>query len=491
LLIAFLFPGFLFSQKDFNSIYSEHYPSKDGDSKSTEINLLEKFESETETKKDTLLMCLSKIYLADFYYAGGEYENAINYLIKAENLSEKIKHILLTGRILHKKASVYTALDDYESSIELFERALEKSAIAKDSHYMAITMEQLASLYGYQEEKEKSFYYFEKAIPLLKKYSPEKDLAVCYSNYGNVLVRLDSFDAAIDYYYKALEINEKNNFTYQVVPCLQNLANEYFYKDSIEKALTLIRRAKKLNEINNWPRYQITNYSIQAKIFEEKGDLDSAIFYLKQELQLSDSVIGSKVQLKIAELIKSQEEQEKEQVLSQNLLQIKNLYSKNKRLSTVVLISTSLLILFLFLFFYNKKRTQWMKQESQATLQGLLNQLEKKGQEHKDLKENQMDLNSLKILTSEDWDFFKANFQETNPGFIQNLRGEFPGLTEAEERLFLLLSLNLKTGELANILGVQKETIKKTRSRLRKKLGLEVNDSLEDFVASYPTYKDK
>jgi DNA-binding CsgD family transcriptional regulator len=44
--------------------------------------------------------------------------------------------------------------------------------------------------------------------------------------------------------------------------------------------------------------------------------------------------------------------------------------------------------------------------------------------------------------------------------------------------------MNLNSHEIASVLNISQEGIKKARYRLRKKLGLETTDSLEDFLGS-------
>lgn len=77
------------------------------------------------------------------------------------------------------------------------------------------------------------------------------------------------------------------------------------------------------------------------------------------------------------------------------------------------------------------------------------------------------------ILTEADWERFKTLFERVRPGFIPRVKHQFSGLTASELRLILLLKMNMQTREMADMLGVSPETIKKSRYRLRKKLGLD------------------
>ena len=76
------------------------------------------------------------------------------------------------------------------------------------------------------------------------------------------------------------------------------------------------------------------------------------------------------------------------------------------------------------------------------------------------------------ILTKADWLDFQQVFEQAYPGFVARLEGEQPTLTPAEQRLMVLDHLGLSNKEMAAMLGVSGETIRSTRSRLRKKTGL-------------------
>ena len=94
-------------------------------------------------------------------------------------------------------------------------------------------------------------------------------------------------------------------------------------------------------------------------------------------------------------------------------------------------------------------------------------------------------LYSRNILTDADWASFKIYFENAHPGLLNRLRSAFSSLTDAEERLFLLIKLNLTTKEIASILGIAPSSVKKTRNRLRKRLEIEEDTHLEEFVKTF------
>jgi tetratricopeptide (TPR) repeat protein len=87
------------------------------------------------------------------------------------------------------------------------------------------------------------------------------------------------------------------------------------------------------------------------------------------------------------------------------------------------------------------------------------------------------------ILTESEWLDFRELFEKVHPGFMSRLRVKMPDLTPAETRLLVLTKLQLSNKEMGAMLGIGYDAIKKTRQRLRKKIELPEEGSLEDLIA--------
>jgi tetratricopeptide (TPR) repeat protein len=87
------------------------------------------------------------------------------------------------------------------------------------------------------------------------------------------------------------------------------------------------------------------------------------------------------------------------------------------------------------------------------------------------------------IMTDEAWREFQRLFDRVHYGFIARLRSKFDVITETDIRLLALIKLGLNNREMSNALGVTQEAIKKSRQRLRKKIELPEEESLERIVA--------
>jgi len=86
------------------------------------------------------------------------------------------------------------------------------------------------------------------------------------------------------------------------------------------------------------------------------------------------------------------------------------------------------------------------------------------------------------LKEEDNWENFKNYFEQIHTNFNTTVLEKYPKVTSNDLRLMALLKMNLSSKEIANILNISSEGIKKARQRLRKKLGLTPNDSLEGMI---------
>ncbi|XWN35982.1 MAG: hypothetical protein ROO71_08455 [Balneola sp.] len=79
---------------------------------------------------------------------------------------------------------------------------------------------------------------------------------------------------------------------------------------------------------------------------------------------------------------------------------------------------------------------------------------------------------------------FEIQMDELHQQFFENLRDEFPELTNYDLRLCAYLKLGFNSKEIANMLNIMPSSIYISRSRLRKKLNLDTDADLHGFLNS-------
>jgi CheY-like chemotaxis protein/DNA-binding CsgD family transcriptional regulator len=83
------------------------------------------------------------------------------------------------------------------------------------------------------------------------------------------------------------------------------------------------------------------------------------------------------------------------------------------------------------------------------------------------------------------WNHFEMAFQNVHPEFNKNIVQNFPCLTPAELRHCILIRLGMNTKDMASILYQNAESIKVTRSRIRKKLQIDNETNLQSFLCLF------
>lgn len=84
--------------------------------------------------------------------------------------------------------------------------------------------------------------------------------------------------------------------------------------------------------------------------------------------------------------------------------------------------------------------------------------------------------------SDQDWDNFSMHFNTINATFFNQLKDQFPDLTPNELKLSAYLKMNLSTKEIAQLMNITIKAVEVGRYRLRKKLRLQPETNLYDFL---------
>jgi len=86
------------------------------------------------------------------------------------------------------------------------------------------------------------------------------------------------------------------------------------------------------------------------------------------------------------------------------------------------------------------------------------------------------------MSSQDDWKVFEANFERAYEQFMKTLKDNYEDLTPSDLRLCAFLWMNLASKEIAPLLGISVRGVENHRYRLRKKLNLEADGNLTDFI---------
>lgn len=85
-----------------------------------------------------------------------------------------------------------------------------------------------------------------------------------------------------------------------------------------------------------------------------------------------------------------------------------------------------------------------------------------------------------KVFTPDTEGDFYATFSREHPGFISRLRELIPAVTPGEERLCMMIKLNMTVREVARMLNIDVKSVHTSRARLKRKLLVLTNEIIMD-----------
>ncbi|MEJ1222304.1 helix-turn-helix and ligand-binding sensor domain-containing protein [Sediminicola sp. 1XM1-17] len=89
------------------------------------------------------------------------------------------------------------------------------------------------------------------------------------------------------------------------------------------------------------------------------------------------------------------------------------------------------------------------------------------------------------INNDEDWKRFEINFKELHEDFFERLLESFPELTPKDLKLCAYLKMNHSSKEIAPLMGISTRGVEIHRYRLRKKLGLDADQNISNFLITF------
>ncbi len=82
----------------------------------------------------------------------------------------------------------------------------------------------------------------------------------------------------------------------------------------------------------------------------------------------------------------------------------------------------------------------------------------------------------------DEWELFEYNFNQVHEEFFAKLKRQFPEITQKDLRLCAYIKMNLSTKEIAPLMNISIRGVETHRYRLKRKLKLESDNSLTDFL---------
>lgn len=408
----------------------------------------------------------------------------------------------LSRSILLNLSNTYLKINNFDKALTYANESLE---IAKETNNVSgeiNSLNTIGAIYSAIENLDSAVYYYSESGKLSLEVNNQQmyivsqnNIANSYSNAGNHELSNEIIDKLIRNYplsgywtASLLSIRARNNL-------MQEKANQAI-QDAI-KALTAFdnNQVRQLHSI-------LTKTLWQA--YEIKQEPDSALKYAKTYFITSDSISSSKSNKQITDLRIGIETLDKEREISM-LVAEKKLSQTRTRALIMGSVSVICAIALIFVTYRYQQRIKASRLEFQA--QELSRELEKNKLLLSNLTLNIIHKNNglneiesqlaeisgtgkskiksiIKVNRSldKDWEIFSSYFSRVHKDFYKILIERHGTFTVLEKRLAALIKINLTNKELSSLLGIEIKSINMARYRLKKKLSLSDEESLDDYL---------
>ena len=451
----------------------------------------------------------------------GLYSKALEEEIAALKIREKIGDLTNIAKYYQLIGEVYKQLGQKEKWREFF---LKADSLARVNELYANfftrvgIMNDMGGFYESDGDLEKAKIIYEQMYALCEKEEYANGMTVALGNLVPVLKKLGLKQEALQKSLLALKISEKSDRVYHIIYDLNNVADLYLDMGKPYSALPYFLKAENLAHSKNFPMERMQSWKGLYKAYKSVGDYRKALAFFEQEVQLGDSLKGVEVKKNVAELETRYETEKKEQRIRE--LSLRSELDRKKVRALIGLVVASLVLIVLLFYIINIRRRAILQQKELFAKQREVNHLNQEKlrleicQKDRELSSLALQMASKTEFVNElkskmdagldpvslnraireievafnsesDWEAFRLRFEEVHPSFFKLLKKQFPDLTPGELKLCALLQLNLTTKEIANINNITTAAVDKSRNRLRKKLDLAPEESLNDFFSRF------
>lgn len=503
-------------------------------------------ESLSEELKDNYWKAATLFYKGQCAYYNYDFSEFLSLINESFQILERLRDTkrtrLLTAKIFLAKSAYFNYSQQFSECQECIEKGLE---IAESNGFERVR-HKLVNNYGILLLE---MGQYEKAIAQFKTLKESEvihvftllNIAISYSQlkqYDSTFFYIDSLSQF------ANAINEDAFIVKKSLADAFGIKAEcYNEMGRYEEAILTLTLLDTISNCLNDKKILATNSLTMAAAYNGLGEYNKALESIEQSVKLSREVLSIKIEwfaIKLkSDILHNMKDYEREvenlryfndltdtlvkrenreKVIEQKYQQeaktmeleykLQQMASRQRLLLTIVLASMTVVVIVLItsiLLIKKKKKTEQLSSDldlrnreitsktmSQMQTNEVLNEvIERLTHLENNPKGNgnnlSMAIRELKGMiddgSKKDFDYY---FVQVHPDFYTHLKKDFPNLSQNELRLCALVKANLNIKEIANLNNVSIDSVKSSRKRLRKSLGIsDPNVDLAEFLAKY------
>jgi tetratricopeptide (TPR) repeat protein len=495
-----------------------------------------------EMTKDTVGITNNLINIGNLHYLEGNHSDASIFFFSALRHADDTGNKGLAAIALMNIGNVMMVQKKYEKSTEYLLKALQYQRDNKNRLEESKALHNLGIVYYELDDLAVAKTYFYEAKNIKEQLNTDlPGLVKIYNNLGLISKREGNISDAESYFISTLNMARQANDRHTEAALLNNLGTIKMDQKKPE-ALSFFLQSMEIAKGLGVRRIILSNYDNLQKYYSQAGDYHEAYYYAMQYQALDDSIYNDDSAAKIIEL-QTQYDTELKEKENKLLMAENRIRKQNQRYSIFVIVVLLFLLLSLSWAFFLKRKSllqsrallsrekelsqlkiQAVETQNQFLRESLFAEDEIKKLQMQSIEQKKAELTSSAMLIANknevfqklrklaeiikakesqesfsearniiaeidrqtdfenQWEHFKIHFESLHKSFFDKLTQNGICLTQTDFQLCAYIKLNLSTKEISRLINIAPESVIKHRYRLRKKLKLPADQTLDDYV---------
>lgn len=482
------------------------------------IARLEKVRNALPRSYDYDYACLS-YQLAGNYCRISNYFNTYQLLNEAIPIFEKYEDYYFLGNAHLLMGLTYSDIGDLSSSLSEIEKA---DRYYRECGYPVNRISYFKA--GMAKDNDDMIRLYRRSIAEGPD-DPGMSIQAC-EKIASLYLKKNLPDSAISYIEKGERMRLEKSPDSMLLKILLNIrmGEALYNKKQYDRALTLLKETEEIASHYSREYWEPSIHKYLSNLYEIKGDKEQAHTYLKKYIdayeQQINSVIGQEIpKARARDAINRQKEIEAD-------MEQKQKNAHNRFITTLlILVAVSLTAAGVLIYIWQRSKMRKIEnRELRSNLEQemIIKRLNLENFE-RDMKQKECEISSSVLLVSnkndvlqqigqitrkysdegripkefvnqvnalvsdsikgdDEWTRFKMHFDTVHPDFFKKLKEASNELTENDLRLCAYIRIGMRAKDIASMLSVTPASVNSNRYRLRRKLSLTKEDSLDDYI---------
>lgn len=291
---------------------------------------------------------------------------ALKFHLMALRIAEETSDLRNISYACNSIGIIYTYQKDFGEALDYFNRAMKISKQRDNQTGLAINLNSVAWVYELQEKYDSAIIYYERSLEVNRMAGNLRGMAICYNDLGKLYRTIGDYDRSLDYYDTTLEIYEETGDRMHIAINRINVGQVYADLGDYDRSLRELNTGLELARELGLKREMMNGYDQLARTHEKKGDLQSAIQFIRQYAAYRDSIYDEESARQIAEFktLFDTEQKEKENIVLAAEKQALDGKVHRQRLTVLAISSFLLLVtgLAIYLVVIRRKLLLYQKQ---------------------------------------------------------------------------------------------------------------------------------